>query len=238
VVSQSVLRARTLRIHTNPSGTRRPPLIARDGSRGDSPETRARPALRIDSTPHLGMRKKNLPSPTVFTRRDNSSLSFICRSPAFVDSFGARMGGSHGSLGVPPASTSSHCMRRGLWLAPSPCIRRVGRGSRGDAVPSMSRDSAPRPCSGSPASRAIGDERGLVADPASAGVSRRRRVGRDARVSVVACTTRRAMPRRGVTRRGASLHSGFQAASAPHVSFLCRRSPSRQRVGVTRRVGR
>jgi hypothetical protein len=96
---------------TNPSDTHR----GRDGRRsspemvhsprwfrGDSPETRARPALTVDSTPLLEMRKKNLTRPTVFTRRDNSWVRFVV---VFLGPFSA-----------PSPSTSSSspgCMRRG-----------------------------------------------------------------------------------------------------------------------------
>jgi hypothetical protein len=249
VVSQSVLRARTLRIHTNPSGTRRPPLIARDGSRGDSPETRARPALRIDSTPHLGMRKKNPPSPTVFTRRDNSSLSFICRSPAFVDSLGARICGSHvwlawvaragrsrGSLGVPPASTSSHCMldvcgwrprhASGVFVAGraatrSSRCRATARRGRARAAPRRVRSATSAGSSPIP-----------PAPVSAAGAASGATLGR----AVVACTTRRAMAtsRRHAPRRLASF--GFPGGvSAARFIFVpatpeppaCRRHPAR-----------
>jgi hypothetical protein len=130
-VSQSVRRARTLRIHT---GDETAAAHAQDGSsprwfREDSPETRARPALSVDSTPLLEMREKNLTRPLVFTRpvftrRDNSLVSFICRVSAPSPST------SSCSSGCVPRAAADEGLAGGSKRDARGHTRRAGGGAR------------------------------------------------------------------------------------------------------------
>jgi hypothetical protein len=216
VVSQSVRRARTLRIHTGDetASAHRPRWFSPRWFRGDSPETRARPALTVDSTPLLEMRKKNLTRPTVFTLRDNSLVSFICRS-------------RH-----PPP-------RQHRLLLPAACVEvpltkalAAALNAMREATRDLPRADAVRACSLLGASSRRSESTDIAHDLARAWL--RRASGSE---SGIACTTDAPCHVAGGTRRLASLPRGFLVASSAHASFLwCPRGAIRETLPARPRV--